>query len=126
MVKEWCKNNNIINKQQNGFRRKRSKNNNLFKLTQLLKQNISKKFVTSVVFFDVEKGFDQVFFFLHKMKNLRIDQNLLRWINTFLCERSISIKIQDTKSNFLTPKHRVPQGSPLGPVSFIIYVSDIP
>ena len=59
------------------------------------------------------------------MKNLRIDQNLLRWINTFLCERSISIKIQDTKSNFLTPKHGVPQGSPLGPVSFIIYVSDI-
>ena len=63
MVKEWCKNNNIINKQQNGFRRKRSKSSNLFKLTQLLKQNTGKKFVTSVVFFYVEKGFDQVCFF---------------------------------------------------------------
>ena len=102
-------------------------NDNLFKLTQSLKQNISKKFVTSVIFLDVGKAFDQVWHagFLHKMKNFRMDQNFLRWIISFLCERTISIKIQDTKSEIFTPKHGVPQQSPLSPVLFIIYVSDI-
>ena len=41
-------------------------------------------------------------------------------------ERSISIKIKDIKSDFFTPKHEVPQGSPLSPILFIFYVSDIP
>ena len=71
-VKDWCNKNNIINKQQNGFRSKRSTNDNLFKLTQSLKQNTSKGFVTSAVFLDVEKAFDQVrhVVLLHKMKNI--------------------------------------------------------
>ena len=36
-VKDWCNENDIINKQQNGFRSKRNTNDNLFKLTQSLK-----------------------------------------------------------------------------------------
>ena len=102
----WC-NNNIMNKQQNGFRSKRRTNENLLKSTQSLKQNISRNF-TSVVFLYVEKAFDQVWHagILHKIKNFGMDPNLLRWINCFLCERSISIKIQYTL--------------------FIIYVSDFP
>ena len=108
MVKDWCNENNMINKQQNGFRSKRNTNDNLFKLTQSLKQNISKGFVTSALFLDVEKAFDQVWHagLLHKMKKFGIDQNLLRWINSFLCERSISIKIKDIKSDFFFTKAR--------------------
>ena len=50
----------------------------------------------------------------------------MRWINSFWCERSISIKIKDIKSSAFTPKHGVPQRSPLSPILFIIYVSNIP
>ena len=94
----WCNNNAIINKQQNGFRSKRRANENLFKSTQSLKQNIIKMFITSVVFLDVEKAFNQVWHagLLHKIKHFGMDQNLLRWINSFLCERSISIKFEGT------------------------------
>ena len=79
-VKDWCNNNNIINKQQNGFRSNRSTSSNLFTLTQLLKQKINKKFLTLAIFLDVEEAFDQVLHtgLLPKMKNLSIDQNLLR------------------------------------------------
>ena len=60
------------------------------------------------------------------MKNIGMDQNLLRWISSFLSERTISIKIEDIKSDVFITKHGVPQGSPLSPILFIIYVSDIP
>ena len=102
-------------------------NDNLFKLTQSLKQNINKGFVTSAVFLDVEKVFDQVWHtsLLHKMKKFGMDQNLLRWIESFWCERSISIKIKDIKSDIFTPKHRVPQGKS-SESNLIIYVRDIP
>ena len=55
-----------------------------------------------------------------------MDHSLVRWIKSFLSERSISTKIENIKSDFFKPKHGVPQGSPLSPVLFIIYVSDIP
>ena len=124
-VKDWCNENDIINKQQNGFRSKRNTNNNLFKLTQSLKQNIKKGFVTSAVFLDVEKAFDQVWHtgLLHKMKKFDMDHSLVRWIKSFSSERSISIKIENT--DFFTPKHAVPLGSPLSPILFILYVSNI-
>ena len=37
-VKDWCNENDIINKQLNGFRSKRNTNDNLFKLTQSLRK----------------------------------------------------------------------------------------
>ena len=127
-VKDWCNKNDIINKQQNGFRSKRNTNGNLFKLTQSLKQNIKKGFVTSAIFLDVEKAFDQVRHtgLLHKIKKFDMDHSLLRWIKSFLSERSISKKIENIKSDFFTPKHGVPQGSSLSRILFIVYVSDIP
>ena len=94
-VKDWCNQNDIINKQQNGFKSKTNTNDNLLKLTRSLKQNIKTGFVTSAVFLDVENAFVQVWhtILLHKMKKFGIDQSLLRWIKSFLSERSISAKI---------------------------------
>ena len=93
-----------------------------------MKQNIKKGFVTLAVFLDVEKVFGQAWHtgLLHKMKKFGMDQNLLRRMKSFLSERSISIKIKNIKSDIFTPKHGVPQGSPLSPILFIIYVSDNP
>ena len=117
-VKNWCNENDIINKKQNGFRSKRNTNDNLFKLIQSLKQNIKKGFVTSAVFLDIEKAFNQVYHtgLFHKMKKFGKNHNLLRWIKSFLSERSISIKIKNTKSDISTLKYGVPQGSPLSPI----------
>ena len=87
-------------------------------------------FVTSATILEKafgEKTFGQVWLtgLLHKIKNLGIDQNLLRWINSFLNERTMSIKIKNRRNESFTPKYLALQGSPPSPVLSTIYVSDI-
>ena len=59
-VKDWWNQNDITNKQQNGFRSKTNTNDNLLKLTEPLKQNIKRGFVTSAGFLTVENAFEKV------------------------------------------------------------------
>ena len=59
-IKSWAENNNIFNLQQNGFRKNRYTNDNLFKLSQSMRQNFNKSMISTVVFLDVEKVFDRV------------------------------------------------------------------
>ena len=49
-----------LNLKQNGFKKNKSTNDNLFKITQSISQNFHKSMISTVVFFDVEKEFDQV------------------------------------------------------------------
>ena len=55
-----------------------------------------------------------------------LNRKLIRWIRNFLYQRKLIISINDQLSDPITPIHDVPQGSPLSPILFILYVSDIP
>ena len=57
-IKKWAENNSIFNLQQNCFRKNRSTNDNLFKITHSIRQNFNKSMISTVVFFDVKKAFD--------------------------------------------------------------------
>ena len=55
-----------------------------------------------------------------------LNRELIRWISNFLYQRKLIISINDQLSDPITPIHGVPQGSPLSPILFILYVNDIP
>ena len=127
-IKKWAANHKIFNLQQNGFRKSRCTNDNLFKLTQSIRQNFNKSMISTAVFFDVEKAFDQVWHKgrLSKLFELGLDINLFKWIKSFLQNRGLTIKLNDIFSELLRPIYGVPQGSLLSPILFILYASDIP
>ena len=90
-------------------------------LTSLEGKNID------VVYLDFSKAFDKVDFavVLSKIQNLGITGKILNWIKTFLTDRTQMVIVDGFKSSPSSPSSGVPQGSVLGPLIFLILVSDI-
>ena len=79
------------------------------------------------VFLDFAKAFDTVNhqILLKKLEYYGIRGNVLKWFDSYLCNRPQCVNINGTFSDFLNILCGVPQGSVLGPILFLIYINDI-
>ena len=79
------------------------------------------------VFLDFSKAFDRVDhnLLIEKFRKLDVPETLLRWLHAFLSDRKQRVKINKDISEWLSPNGGMPQGSWLGPLCFITYISDL-
>ena len=88
-----------------------------------------KQVLHHLLFLNVDKAFDKIWFnsLRLKLQKLKIPDMLIRWISSFIRNRSMSIQIKDL-IYFIKPTYCLPQGSPLSPILFINtirYASDL-
>ena len=79
------------------------------------------------VFFDLCKAFDKVphLPLLEKLADLLVNTCILRWIDSYLLDRSQAVVLGGAQSSPLHVISGVPQGSVLGPLLFLVYIDKV-
>lgn len=83
--------------------------------------------VATMLLLDVSGTYDKVSHrrLLHNLSKRSVDQTIIRWVGSFLSDRTTMLKT----SEYTTPKTQIvtgiPQSSPLSPILYLFYNSDL-
>ena len=102
----------FINKHQSGFRKAKSTDDHLFRLSQSIMETFNRGEHVVAAFLDVEKAFDNVWHngLRYKIFQLDLPTKMTRWLSHFLVGRLIQANVNNFLSNQITPRqgyHRV-------------------
>ncbi len=112
---------------QSGFRSQYSTLSALLKVTDDFYKAIDESKVTLLLLLDYSKAFDTINhrLLLSKLRALGCGDTVLEWFQSYLSDRLQKVVTDRDESTWSNVVNGVPQGSILGPLLFIVMVSDL-
>ena len=114
--------------EQFGFRKGHSTTAQLARVVTDIINGFNQKFVTEALLLDISKAFDKVWHagLLSKLIKHDIPSTYIRWIHSYLIDRTEFVSANGSHSVKRAIQTGVPQGSVLGPILFLFILNDIP
>ena len=117
----------LLHPSQIGGRLNRSSIDASLLLLSNIEKNQLKRKITSTIFLDIEGAFNNISKsrLLYIIKSLGLPYSLYLFIYNFLSYRKLQIKIEGEIGDLFNINIGIPQGSPLSPILFLIYIRDL-
>ena len=119
--------NNIIASNQSGFRKNRQTLDHIIRLTDTVEKCKQNDKLNIAVALDLEKAFDTVHRdgILIELKEKKIGGNMYNYIQSFLDNRTLQVRIGNEYSETKHIKNGVPQGAVISPTLFNMMINSI-
>ena len=124
----WLEKNQLLDNVQAGFRKGSRTEDQLFRFVQSAIDGFQDGKSTTAIFIDLQQAYDRVWRkgLLVKMSNMGIHGRMLKWIQSFLSNRTIQTTVDGATSSKKTLEEGLPQGSALSCTLFLIFINDLP
>ena len=112
---------------QAGFREGMSVNDQLVRLSQCIWDGYELREKTGLVLYDFARAYDRVWRdgLLWKLTEAGVSRTMVRWVQTWLSNRLVWVKVDGVRSRRHLFRQGLPQGAVLSPILFLVYVNDL-
>jgi ribonuclease HI len=118
---------NLLHYSQIGSRLHKSAIDAALLLQNEVQNNKANKLKTTTLFLDIKGAFDHVSKnrLIEVLVDLKLPISLIKWIFSFMSDRVLRLVFNDNIESFSPINTGIPQGSPISPILFLIYIRDL-